>query len=62
MGELKECASSMASHLCHTAAGFFLKVGLVTGPRLAAPAAKRCRQASRGAAVCRFPLRQSFSR
>lgn len=51
----------MASHLWHTVGDFFLKVGPVTGPRLAVPATKCC-CASRGAAVCRFPLRQSSSR
>lgn len=40
----------------------FLKVGPVTGPRLAVPATKRWCQESRGVAVCRFLLRQSFSR
>ncbi len=62
MNELKERASSMVSHLCRTAGGFFLKVRPVTESRLVMPVAKRCRQASQGAAVCRFPLRRSFSR
>lgn len=56
----KECASSVVSHLCHTAGGFSLKVGPVTESRLVVPVAKRCRQASRGEAVCRFPLRRRF--
>lgn len=50
----------MVSHLCPAAGGFFLKVGPVTGPRLAVPAAKRRCQESRGAAVCCFPPKALF--